>query len=51
LAEETADGPTVINAAYIEEEVNRHLQIEDADATVSGEGKDRHGNRQRSEGE
>lgn len=51
LAEETAEGPTVIDAAYIEQEVNRHLQIENAGATVSGDGKDRHGNRQRNEGE
>ena len=42
LAEDTTEGPTVIDAAYIEEEVNRHLQIENAEATVSSEEKDRH---------
>jgi len=51
LAEETAKGPTVIDAAYIEQEVNRHLPLANADVTASGEGKDRHGNRQRSEDE
>ena len=40
LAEETANGPTVIDAAYIEQEVNRELQLEHAGATVFSEGKD-----------
>jgi predicted transcriptional regulator len=51
LAEETAEGPTVIDAAYVEEEVKRHLQIVNAEATVSGEGKGRHENTQRNESE
>ena len=49
LTEETPEGPTVIDAAYIEGEINRQLQIGDAEVTVSSEGKDRHEKRQRNE--
>jgi hypothetical protein len=48
LAEATVRGPTVIDAAYIEQEVSGQRQLENTEATVPSQRKQIHGNRGRS---